>query len=97
MREVKGAGKGAAFPLVVVFLLLFSWFLHLFAKYLWRVCCIPGVVLGSKHKLLKSLGFRGSWVARLVECPTVDFGSGHDLRVRRSSPMSGSTLGVDPA
>jgi len=27
----------------------------------------------------------------------IDFGSGHDLRVMRSSPTSGSTLGMEPA
>ena len=26
--------------------------------------------------------------------PTLDFGSGHDLKVVRSSPMSGSTLSM---
>ena len=29
-------------------------------------------------------------MAQLVEHPTPDFGSGHDLRVVRSSPMTGS-------
>ena len=29
-----------------------------------------------------------TWVAQSVECPTLDFGSGHDLRVVGSSPMS---------
>ena len=29
---------------------------------------------------------RGTWVAQLVKCPTLDFGSGHDLRVMRLSP-----------
>ena len=28
----------------------------------------------------------GAWVAHLVECPTPDFSSGHDLRVMRLSP-----------
>ena len=35
--------------------------------------------------------------ARLVGYPTLDFGSGHDLIVVRSSPTLGSTLGVKPA
>ena len=39
----------------------------------------------------------GAWVAQLVECPTLDFGSGHDLRVMRSNPMSGCTLGMESA
>jgi len=29
---------------------------------------------------------RGTWVAQSVKHPTLDFSSGHDLRVMRSSP-----------
>ena len=32
-----------------------------------------------------------AWVAQSVKCPTLDFGSGHGLRVLGSSPTSGST------
>ena len=39
----------------------------------------------------------GAWVAQLLTCSTLDFGSGHDLTVVESSPMSGSVLGVQPA
>ena len=35
-------------------------------------------------------GFWGIWVPRSVKCPTLDFSSGHDLRVVRSP------LGVEP-
>ena len=35
---------------------------------------------------------RGTWVAQQVEHPTLDFGPGHDFRVLRLSPVSGSTL-----
>ena len=35
--------------------------------------------------------------AQSVKCPTLDFGSGHDLRVVRFTPMSGSELGMEPA
>ena len=31
-----------------------------------------------------------------VKRPTLDFGSGHDLMVVRSSLMSGSALGTEP-
>ena len=31
----------------------------------------------------------GTWVVQLVECPTLDFSSGHDPRVVGSSPHSG--------
>lgn len=31
-----------------------------------------------------------AWVAQLAECPTLDFGSGHDLRVPRLSPVFSS-------
>ena len=34
----------------------------------------------------------GSWVAQLVECPTLSFGPGHDLRAVRSSWALGSAL-----
>lgn len=33
-----------------------------------------------------SLAERGTWVAQSVECPTLSLGSGHGLRVERSSP-----------
>ena len=33
-------------------------------------------------------------MAQLVKCPTLDFSSSHDLTVMRSSPKSGSALGV---
>jgi len=33
----------------------------------------------------------------MVKHLTLDFGLGHDLRVMRSSPLSGSLLGVEPA
>ena len=39
----------------------------------------------------------GAWVAQSVEHPTLDFGSGHDLRLVKSSPMLGSALSVEPA
>ena len=42
-------------------------------------------------------GTWGAWVAQLVECLTLDFGPGHDLRVVGSSPRSGSVLGMVPA
>ena len=47
---------------------------------------------------LKTKIDRGTWMAQLVEHPTLDFSSDHDPRVMGSSPMSnptsGSTLGV---
>ena len=36
-------------------------------------------------------------MAQSVECPTLDFGSGHDPRVVESSPGLGSTLSMEPA
>ena len=35
----------------------------------------------------------GVWVAQSVERSTLDFGSGHDLTVLRSSPVSGPPAG----
>ena len=40
---------------------------------------------------------RDDWVAQLVECLTLDFGSGHDLIVMGWSPKSDSELGVETA
>ena len=45
---------------------------------------------------LKNKRKRGTGVAQLVMCPALDFGSGHDLRVLRWSPASGSALSMDP-
>ena len=39
----------------------------------------------------------GDWVAQLVKQLTLDFGSGHDLRVVRSSPTLGFALSMEPA
>ena len=33
--------------------------------------------------------FRGTWMAQLVERPTLDFGPGHDLTVREFEPGVG--------
>ena len=40
---------------------------------------------------------RGTWVAQSVKHLTLDFGSGHGLRVMRWNPMSGSKLGTESA
>ena len=45
---------------------------------------------------LKIHVLKGAWVAQLVKHPTLDFGSGCDLRVMGSSSGSGSMLGVEP-
>ena len=39
---------------------------------------------------------RHAWVAQSVKRTTLDFGSGHDLKVLRSSPALGSALSVKP-
>ena len=39
----------------------------------------------------------GASVAQLVKPSTLDVGSGHDVGVRRSNPVLGCTLGVEPA
>ena len=49
------------------------------------------------NSTFKNKKMRGAWVAQSVEHLTLDFGSGHDLRVVRSSPLSGSMLGVESA
>ena len=34
----------------------------------------------------KTDAMRGTWMVRLVKCPILDFGSGHDLAVREIEP-----------
>ena len=41
-------------------------------------------VLGCRHH--KTILARGTWVAHLVECPTLDFGSGHGLLIHGIKP-----------
>ena len=45
----------------------------------------------KKESILGCLG------AQLVKCPTPDFGSGHDLRIMRSRPESGSVPSTESA
>ena len=46
-----------------------------------------------KHdSIYKKIQIRGTWVAQSVEHQTLDFGSGHDPRVKGSSPTSDSVL-----
>ncbi|VCX43222.1 unnamed protein product [Gulo gulo] len=56
--------------------------------------------IGSAKLIQQSFlkaSFGGARVVLLVRCPTLDFGSGHDLRVVRSSPSSRSVLSMEPA
>ena len=41
--------------------------------------------------------WRSAWVVQSVECPTLDFCSGHDPSVMGSSPSTGSALSVESA
>ena len=43
-------------------------------------------------KDILEIKIRGAWVAQLVKCTTLDFGSGHDSWFMRSSPASGSAM-----
>ena len=52
----------------------------------------PLTLFSSKEKMLGDAG-----LAQWLEHLTLDFNPGHDLRVMRSSPMLGSTLGIEPA
>ena len=42
------------------------------------------MMVGS-HAIVKNNSW-GTWVAHLVNCPTIDFGSGHDLMVFEIEP-----------
>lgn len=46
---------------------------------------------------LKTFSSKGTWVVQLTGSQAFDFGSGHDLRVLRSRPMSGSVLNTESA
>lgn len=37
-----------------------------------------------------------AWGTQQVECLSLDFGSGHDLKVKGSSPVSGSAQSMQP-
>ena len=52
--------------------------------------------LNGVQRLLLNFLFRCAWVAQSVKHLTLDFGSGHDLRIVRSSPRSGSPLSMEP-
>ena len=59
--------------------------------------CLQRWGLASDLREIKREGEWGTWVAQLVKCPTLDFGSGNDLRVLGSSPMSGTLLNRESA
>lgn len=64
-------------------------------KFLCIQSYLPLYLLCISYGLLK-WKLRSAWVAQLVKHPTLDFGSGHDLRVLRLSPVSGSALNGEP-
>lgn len=41
--------------------------------------------------------FRDVWISQSVKCPFLDFDSGYDHRVLRSSSVGGSVLSLEPA
>jgi len=49
------------------------------------------------QQYIKQIIHHGAWVAQLVKHLILGFGSGHDLRVMRSSPMLGSALTMESA
>jgi len=59
----------------------------------WKICITTISLTLSQH--LKNSLMRGAWVAQSVRHLTLDFGSGHDLRVMRSSPASGSAQAME--
>jgi len=51
-----------------------------------------------KHPAKKIKGqARGAWVAHSAKCPTLDFSSGHEIRVVKSSPVLGFVLSRESA
>ena len=57
----------------------------------------PNVENIQKQNVKYYLFWGDACVAQLVKCPTLDFGSGHDLRVVRSNHISDFSLGMEPA
>ena len=60
---------------------------------------MANVLLKVSTSGLRKISVGGAWVAQLVECPTLGFGSGHDLTLRGFTPLVGlctdrSLLGV---
>ena len=53
------------------------------------------VVIQHRTVMPKKDQKKGAWVAQSVKHPTLDFGSGHDLRIMRSSLPSGSVLSAE--
>ena len=56
---------------------------------------MPGM-LKLSDCAFKTTMIRGMWVAQWVKHLTLDFGSGHDLRIMRLSPTLGSMLSMEP-
>ena len=44
--------------------------------------------------VFKRIKHRDAWVAQSVKCPTLDFGSGHDLAVCEFEPLVGLRAGT---
>ena len=49
-------------------------------------------ILRKPALCFKTLQTHSAWVAQSIKHTTLDFGSGHDLMILRSSPTSGSLL-----
>ena len=56
-----------------------------------------GASIRTRKGVFENNGDLGCRMAQSVRWPTLDFGSGHDLRVVRSNPTSGSALGMESA
>ena len=52
---------------------------------------------GNHLEVLIKNWHMGAWVVQYIKRLTLDFGSGHDLRVVRSRPTSGSGLSAESA
>ena len=57
---------------------------------------LAGLRMASNSTSIQKVLWRGTWMAQLVEHPTLDLSSVVDLRVMSSSPALGSMLGVEP-
>ena len=54
-------------------------------------------MLTTLFNVIENYGKKGAWMTQSLEHPTLDFVSGHDIRVVGLSLASGSALSMEPA
>ena len=89
-----------------LFRVVFQWYYG--KKHIWGCGTVPVNETCPMRKVHQMINFcflficsirgrGGTWMVQLVERPALDFGSGHDCRVLKSSSASSSALRVESA